>query len=55
MYKLHIKKFMKENKLTKEELSKSPNVIIPPLTIKTGLFKSQTLNLRQIESEIEKA
>ncbi len=55
MYKLHIKNFMKENKLTKSQMKANPSVTVPPLRIKTGLCgEGKILSLREIENEIKK-
>jgi len=55
MYKLHIKNFMKENKLTKSQMKANPSVTVPPLRIKTSLCgEGKILSLREIENEIKK-
>jgi len=51
-YKLHLKKEMKAQGLTKKQIVSNPSAIEPP-TYKLGVMKKKTLNLREIESEIK--
>ena len=55
MYKLHVKKFMKERGLAKEDLENNETIKVPPLKVKEGFFKTKEINLREIEKEISLA
>lgn len=46
--KLHINKFLKEKGITKEQFKANPNMEVPPLKIKTGLFSSKVITLDEI-------
>ena len=46
--KLHMKKYMKQNNLTKEQVTANPS-LVPPAVIRKGAFKKEELNLRLVE------
>lgn len=46
--KLHMKKHMKSNNLTKEQVAADPS-LVPPAIIRKGLCKKEELNLRLVE------
>ena len=50
MYKLHLKKYMKENNITKEQVAANPR-LVPPPTVRVGFCKKEVLNLQNIERE----
>ena len=52
MYKLHLKKFMREKGLTREQLKNDKNIEVPLLRIQTGFCKSEVLMLENINKEI---
>ena len=54
VYKLYMKKYMKEHKLTKEQVTQNPD-LVPAPTIKTGVCKKEKMNLRMIEILMNRA
>ena len=52
MFKLHLKKYLKDNNLTRQDLSGNKTMNIPPLKIKTGLCKSENVTLETINKRI---
>jgi len=45
MYKLHLKKFMRDRGYTAENMKNDKSIEVPPLKIKTGLFKTEVITL----------
>lgn len=45
---MHLKKFMKERGLTREQVKSDRNIEVPPLRVKAGLCKTHVLRLEQI-------
>eukprot|EP00347_Sterkiella_histriomuscorum_P022863 403336874 len=55
MFKLHLRKFMQDRGLTRDKIQQDRSIEVPPLRIQTGICKSYTITLEQINKSIEKA
>lgn len=54
IYKLHLKKYMKEHNLTKAQVQANPE-LVPVPSIKSGLCKKERINLKIIDILMHKA
>ncbi len=52
LFKVHRKKYMKTNNLTKEAVTADPTLIPEPAPIKVGFRKTEALNLEEIDKNI---